>query len=485
MEDKEEAKGKTESSGSNDEKSKKREAAAAPKGTRPPSFKDQAQSASHDGNYTRSNQILAAAATSASSSFDDKAHPRFKDQARAATPPPDEEVDPTSENAQNSVSVVFADARIVEDSTVERGSGRHGGADDLPVQIVHADDAKRIQEHKNKATRRVWLLLLLAIALVSAVVVGAVCGTGQCGKGSSTFPVSSTTNSTEHSNSTKPPLPTILPTVSPTTAEYRVDAMVDYVNRITFSTKTISYPPPTESTAQDLALEWLIEQSNHTVSSARAKHRLTQAFALSALWYSTNGDGWIKNEGWLSAQDECVWFGITCQDTDLGGDLGVETVVSGIDLRSNSLIGTLPPDIALLRSLTNVGINANGYLSGRLPSSVGELQNVERFSVSDCSMTGSLPSEMSRMSRLSDFFCYRNQFVGPLPEFDGSNLERFEVWGNAFTGLPQSIGNWSNLLRFDVSAALDDGVLSLSPLLSLPPHARFNQLVFCRYLRML
>jgi len=100
-----------------------------------PSFKDQARSKA-----TNSNQDSAAAVSSSSDSEDWKVPLDFKDQARPVAPAQvhlarsssDAETGDAAVSA-STVSVVFADARIVESS-----GGRHGGG--LPVQVVHADN---------------------------------------------------------------------------------------------------------------------------------------------------------------------------------------------------------------------------------------------------------------------------------------------------------------------------------------------------------
>jgi len=64
---------------------------------------------------------------------------------------------------------------------------------------------------------------------------------------------------------------------------------------------------------------------------------------LATLYYSTNGDLWENNTGWLSNGDECGWFysddGLFCSDN---GSVVV------LNLSANNLKGSLPDDIALL-----------------------------------------------------------------------------------------------------------------------------------------
>jgi len=61
---------------------------------------------------------------------------------------------------------------------------------------------------------------------------------------------------------------------------------------------------------QGQAAEWLfsvdsINQCDPTVE---------QRYALAVFYFSTNGDDWYKNTGWLTAESECTWFAIECDD---------------------------------------------------------------------------------------------------------------------------------------------------------------------------
>ena len=64
-----------------------------------------------------------------------------------------------------------------------------------------------------------------------------------------------------------------------------------------------------------------------------------QRIAITALYNSTNGDGWVNNSGWKSAPldtdgfalpgTECGWYGVTCD--------GSESVIIELLLHSNQL----------------------------------------------------------------------------------------------------------------------------------------------------
>ena len=89
---------------------------------------------------------------------------------------------------------------------------------------------------------------------------------------------------------------------------------------------------------------------------------------------------WFNNTGWLTAENECKWFGITCVDKDVGGTGELQTVVEGIALPHNNLHGGIPVDLGLLQNLKAIELSYN-YLSGSLPSSIGKWSDLESFAI--------------------------------------------------------------------------------------------------------
>jgi hypothetical protein len=90
------------------------------------------------------------------------------------------------------------------------------------------------------------------------------------------------------------------------------------------------------STPQYMAFNWMA--TNDTL--LRPDEQIIQRYALATLFYSTNGDKWTENEFWLGDGNECEWEKVSCT-----------TKVSRLDLMSNNLQGTLPPEIGLLSKL--------------------------------------------------------------------------------------------------------------------------------------
>lgn len=130
------------------------------------------------------------------------------------------------------------------------------------------------------------------------------------------------------------------------------------------------------------------------------KARLTQQFAVLTLYYSTNGPTfWTNKTNQLTEKHECMWFSIWCDGND---------VVMEISLLENNLVGTFPADLALLHSLTLLWPFCSANLVGSLPSSIGELANLQYFDVGSCGMSSSLPDAIGNMTSLTDFWISHN-----------------------------------------------------------------------------
>eukprot|EP00986_Skeletonema_menzelii_P018565 scaffold26657_cov186-Skeletonema_menzelii.AAC.1 len=115
-----------------------------------------------------------------------------------------------------------------------------------------------------------------------------------------------------------------------------------------------------------------------SVSSEPSMDR--QLYALSVLYDATNGDSWDNKSGWLDfSQSECDWYGVTCND---------ENIVTKLELGSNNLIGSIPTQIGLLKSLEKLILSENRELTGTIPS------EIEHLSLFANALIGPIPSEV-------------------------------------------------------------------------------------------
>jgi len=193
------------------------------------------------------------------------------------------------------------------------------------------------------------IITIAVVLLITAAIVGGVCGaTGMCIR--------------------KVEVQADSPTNAPTTVALPEDT-VDFVNNVTKSGRTLVYPPPSVPTAEELALQWLIETDPaiKTLDTLAGEVKLLQRYTLATLYFSTDGPSWTNSQGFLTDPDECNWQGIACDAT---GDH-----ITELSLEVNNLRGTLPSDLAQLSLLAVFDVHANS-LSGTIPDSLSTWQKL-------------------------------------------------------------------------------------------------------------
>ena len=161
---------------------------------------------------------------------------------------------------------------------------------------------------------------------------------------------------------------------------------------------------------------------------------------LETFYQATGGDGWVRNAGWLEAEDLADWYGV-----DAAG-----LCVTGIRLNSNGLRGTLPWELGSLGNLENLSVldlRAN-ELSGPIPAELGNLANLGNLRLSSNQLSGPIPFELGNLANLTLLSLSNNQLSGPIPVELG-NLANLTLLSLAFNGLsgpiPFELGNLANL----------------------------------------
>ena len=175
--------------------------------------------------------------------------------------------------------------------------------------------------------------------------------------------------------------------------------------------------------------------------------------ALVALYNSTNGDNWTNDTNWLSDRPLNEWFGV---GTDADGR------VTLLQLGDNALSGTLPSSLGNLTNLELLDL-WNNQLSGELPSSLGNLTNLRLLWLGGNAFSGSFPSWLVNLTNLQQLQLAGNQFSGALPSWLGTltNLQDLRLQNNQFSGsLPSELGNLTRLVRL----YLDENKALLDPL---------------------
>ncbi len=177
--------------------------------------------------------------------------------------------------------------------------------------------------------------------------------------------------------------------------------------------------------------------------------------ALVRLYHATGGPDWRNSANWLSSAPLSEWFGIR---------VGPNGRVDGIELQSNGLVGTLPPELGNLENLVTLLLTTN-QLTGSIPPELGKLFLLERLEATRNQFSGPLPPELGGMISLRRMHLGDNDLSGPLPSEIG-NLDRLEylglAWNPGLRGLlPRSLLNLAELRSFyayqtDLCLPVDD-----------------------------
>src|SRR5438105_4616827 len=135
------------------------------------------------------------------------------------------------------------------------------------------------------------------------------------------------------------------------------------------------------------------------------------SLALVDLYNSTNGAGWNDNSGWLTGP-VTTWSGITITGTR----------VTGIYFVDNHLSGGIPSSLGNLANLQYLSLSSN-QLSGSIPSSLGNLVNLQGLYLFQNQLSGSIPSSLGNLVNLYDLELYNNHLSGSIPSSIGNLLK--------------------------------------------------------------
>jgi len=186
---------------------------------------------------------------------------------------------------------------------------------------------------------------------------------------------------------------------------------------------------------QVLAAQWLAKDPFLTTYS---EDRRQQRFALATLYYSTDGDRWTDNTGWLAYGEvnECDWFSSSkfwtasslnsststwrqqANDTmNEDGPCDEFGIYRDLSLHDNNLGGSLPEELSLLRGLQVIELS-NNDISKTIPTSLESLSRLEYLNLAANMFTGLLPSKFSKnLHRLAVSY---NSINGTVPTEFGS-----------------------------------------------------------------
>ena len=190
------------------------------------------------------------------------------------------------------------------------------------------------------------------------------------------------------SASTLPPTPaptpaptTPIPTPPPTSASTPPPTPPSTPEPSTTEPTQLPNPPPTQgqalmtliadaspdngeaandpSTPQGRAFAWLVGNANLASYTDQQK---IQRYVLATLYYSTDGESWFDNTGWLSDDSECNWFNEAFEGC-------IDDTLVSLELYVNNLQGTIPREISMLSDSLGKSLLKSTYSFRFVPNS--------------------------------------------------------------------------------------------------------------------
>jgi Leucine-rich repeat (LRR) protein len=386
-----------------------------------------------------------------------------------------------------------------------------GSADDddheesLPRQFI-----EHLERQKQIAGRRT-ILIVIAVLLVGAAVIGTVLG------------ITLTKNESNSSTTMKPTLSPSLPPsktspVAPAFAEKPTSSPVVSSARPAITSPTFAAASLAPTTAilgviQSVALNGGAEFLNTTSYQIKARSavvlsnrvdedwQVIQRYALGCIYFATYGvmhqftigteTKWKNSTGWLTSAEECTWYGIICNS---------DQRVVAINLARNRVTGTFPREVILLKdtlTVLNIGDNKifnkdsevvflgqltnlgktwlldftvyarvfNVVTNESVFASVHDTTSV-RLDIGNTYFTfNGLPPALGRLTKLTHLDVSYTIMFGPMRAktvFSNlRSLEQIQMGGLAFNqSIPTEISNLPNLTRFycdysDITGSLD------------------------------
>jgi len=116
--------------------------------------------------------------------------------------------------------------------------------------------------------------------------------------------------------------------------------------------------------------------------------------------------------------------------------------VTKIDLSCLNLTGKIPTEIGQLVNLNELYLSDN-KLTGKIPTEIGQLVNLNDLYLHNNKLTGKIPTEIGQLVNLNYLYLNNNNLTGKIPTEIGQlvNLNYLYLDGNKLTGkIPTEIG---------------------------------------------
>jgi len=189
--------------------------------------------------------------------------------------------------------------------------------------------------------------------------------------------------------------------------------------------------------------------------------------------------GWTRKDFWLTEKGICSWWGVHCEVKMVEGAIVTRyddnLPIVGLNLTSNRVYGTLPPEFKGLDTMEYLDLSNNRMhgtiphqmgrmfllealnlqrndFSGQLPAELGLVEEVRLLLLSHNKFTGSIPPELARLFSLQTLDLENNQLQGAIPDLASCHkLRHFWVQDNQLTGkFPFVLAKLTNLVEIEI-----------------------------------
>ena len=201
-----------------------------------------------------------------------------------------------------------------------------------------------------------------------------------------------------------------------------------------------------ETSPQRKAVTWIANDDTRQVPLV--DDSWLQRYALATLYFETSP--WLDDLNFLNGDKaECEWNKLASLDLDSYIKVGVlcdkQSEVNGIQLIGLGMIGSVPPEIKLLTSLSTVILAGNELTD--LPSEMGTLSTLTTLFLDYNNFT-TIPDSFSMLTNLQFFSMGHNHFQESIPALLGAltSLQILLMSNNQFFGeLPTGLAKLTHL----------------------------------------
>ena len=214
------------------------------------------------------------------------------------------------------------------------------------------------------------------------------------------------------------------------------------------------------STPQSRGLQWVYgDLSTNEIEWTDSE--IMERYALSVLFFSTDGSRWLTVNDFLLSLHHCNWDGIECSEDGQG------LRIVALNFPFENMVGSLPKEIGLLTTLRSLNFEGNS-LTGSIPTEIGFLTDLQDLSLMgrDEERMFLIPKRqrLSHRRSLEDALGMHNNLSGSIPSEMGNmrNLVRLQLHGNSLTStIPSEIGLLSNVTMLSLHDNELDGEIPL------------------------